>query len=385
MSKYNFDELVDRKGTWSYKWDVKDNELPMWVADMDFHSLPEINEAIKERLTVDSYGYSYAPEEFFKAYQGWWNRRHHVNIPISSMMFSTGVVASIDSILKHIIPPHSGVVVQAPVYHVFFNCVINNQHELLMNQLIYKDGQYSIDFDDLEKLLKQENTKAMILCNPHNPIGRIWNKEELKKISSLCEENDVLLISDEIHCDIVEPNYEYVPILSVTDNAIALLAGSKVFNIAGLHSSVIVCKNQELYYKIENGIGQDDLGEPNYFASAANIAAFNKGDQWVDELNAYVYKNKQYVYQFINKELPQLSLIDIKATYLLWIDISAYSNKSDEFANELRNETGLIVSCGKQFGPGGESFIRVNIATSKKNVEDACRRLKEFISKKYTA
>ena len=385
MNKYNFDEIVDRKNTWSYKWEIKDNELPMWVADMDFHSLPEINEAIKERLSADSYGYCYAPEEFFKAYQGWWKRRHRVDIPISSMMFSTGVVASIDSILKHIIPPHSGVVVQVPVYHVFFNCIKNNGHELLANKLIYKNGEYFIDFNDLETLLKQENTKAMILCNPHNPIGRIWNKEELKRISSLCEENGVLLISDEIHCDIVEPNYKYMPILSVTDKAIALLAGSKVFNIAGLHSSIIVCKNEELYTKIKEGIGQDDLGEPGYFAVPANIAAFNNGDQWVDELNAYIFKNKQYVYQFIKQELPKIHIVDNKATYLLWLDISAYSNESDKFVEELRKETGLIVSCGKQFGPGGESFIRMNIATSKRNVEDAVDRLKQFITKKYTA
>ena len=385
MNKYNFDEIVDRKNTWSYKWEIKDNELPMWVADMDFHSLPEINEAIKERLSADSYGYCYAPEEFFKAYQGWWKRRHHVDIPISSMMFSTGVVASIDSILKHIIPPHSGVVVQVPVYHVFFNCIKNNGHELMANKLIYKNGEYFIDFDDLETLLKQENTKAMILCNPHNPIGRIWNKEELKRISSLCEENGVLLISDEIHCDIVEPNYKYMQILSVTDKAIALLAGSKVFNIAGLHSSIIVCKNEELYTKIKEGIGQDDLGEPGYFAVPANIAAFNKGDQWVDELNAYIFKNKQYVYQFIKQELPKIHIVDNKATYLLWLDISAYSNESDKFVEELRKETGLIVSCGKRFGPGGESFIRINIATSKRNVEDAVDRLKQFITKKYTA
>ena len=385
MSKYNFDELVDRKNTWAYKWDVKDNELPMWVADMDFHSLPEINEAIKDRLNVDSYGYCYAPEEYFLAYRNWWKRRHKIDAPTSSMVFSTGVVASIDSILKHIIPRGSGVVVQTPVYHVFFHCIENNGHHILENQLIYKNHQYEIDFDNLEQLLKDKNTTAMILCNPHNPIGRIWNKEELRRITSLCEENNVLLISDEIHCDIVEPNREYVPILSVSENAVVLLAGSKVFNIAGLHSSVIVCKNEKLLTEIKKGIGQDDFGEPGYFAVSANVAAFNKGDQWVDELNEYIYENKQYVYQFIQQELPKIYLIDNKATYLLWLDISAYTNDSKKFADELKEQTGLIVSCGKQFGSGGETFIRVNIATSKKNVMDACERLKQFIRKKYTA
>ena len=375
--KYSFDNNIDRKNTYSYKWDVKDNELPMWVADMDFPILPDIVDAIKQRADISAYGYIYAPKEYFEAYQGWWERRHNVRFEIEDMLFSTGVVASIDCILKHLLPPKSCVVIQTPVYHVFYNCVKNNSHILLENKLIYENGNYRIDFDNLEELLKQENTKALILCNPHNPVGRIWNKDELSRIVSLCEKYDVLLISDEIHCDIVEPGNQYVPILSLTKNAIALIAGSKVFNIAALQSSVIVCPNKEYKEMLSSSLGKDDIGEPNYFAPCANIAAFNKGDQYVDELNVYLYENKKYVQSFINKELPKLHLVDNKATYLLWLDISAYSSNSDDFAKKLREKTGLYVSSGKMFGDG--RFLRINIATKKANVIDACERLKIFI------
>lgn len=381
MSKYNFDQVVERRHTYSYKWDTKENVLPMWVADMDFPVLSDIVDAIKERADINSYGYIYAPEEYFLAYKNWWKRRHNVDLKTSDMLFSTGVVASIDCILKHMIPPQSGVVLQTPVYHTFFHCLNNNGHKLLENKLIYENGEYKIDFDNLEELFKLKETKAFILCNPHNPVGRIWNKEELLKIIDLCTKNNVLLISDEIHCDIVEPGQQYVPILSLTDRAIALFAGSKVFNIASLQSSVVVCPNKEMREQLSSFLGQDDIGEPNYFAPAANIAAFNNGDQYVDELNSYLFENKKYVQSFIEKELPHLRLIDNKATYLLWLDISYYSSDSDDFVKKMQETTGLYVSSGASFGDS--RFLRINIATKKANVIDACMRLKTFIDKNY--
>lgn len=385
MNKYDFDEVVDRRHSCSYKWKVKEKDISMNIADMDFHVFNQITLAIKKRLELDSFGYSYVSDEFFLAYQGWWERRHNIHVPISSMIFSTGVVASIDSILKHAIPPHSGVVIQPPVYHVFFNCVRNNEHQLLENNLLYKDGEYSIDFDNLESLLKEENTKAMILCNPHNPVGRIWTKEELIKIVSLCEKYNILLISDEIHCDLVRPGHKYVPIYSISKKSISLIAGSKTFNIAGLHSSVIVCEDKQLFDIIEKGVGQDDIGEIDYFAGDANIAAFTLGDEWVDQLNEYIEKNRAYVNQFIQQQLPKLRLIKNTATYLLWLDISPYTSDSGAFTKELYEKKGLLFSPGCQFGGNGNEFVRINIATSKANVIEACKRLKEFIEEKYTA
>ena len=379
MSKYNFDELVNRKHSQSYKWDVKDNELPMWVADMDFHMLPDIKVAIQKRLDIDAFGYCGVPKEYYESYKNWWKRRHDVDIDVNSMVYSEGVVASIDSILKHIVKPGSGIIVQSPVYHVFYHCIENNGHFIKNNQLLYKKGQYCIDFDGLEALLKDSNNRVLLLCNPHNPVGRIWDEDELKRIVNLCKKYNVLLISDEIHCDITEPGHQYNSILKYSEDAIALLAPSKAFNLAGLKSSVVVTRNKSLLKEIQNGLGEDDLGEPNYFACDATIAAFDKGDQWIDELNQYLLNNKKYIQEYLKKNLHDIHLVDIKATYLLWLDISKYTSDSESFAKELRKKTGLFLSNGKQFGRGGESFLRMNIATSLDNVKDACERLNKFI------
>ena len=244
---------------------------------------------------------------------------------------------------------------------------------------MFKKGQYCVDFDGLEALLKDSTNLVLLLCNPHNPVGRIWSEEELKRIVELCHKYHVLIISDEIHCDITEPGHQYNSILKYSDDAIALLAPSKAFNLAGLKSSVVVTRNKSLLKEIRNGLGKDDLGEPNYFACDATIAAFDKGDQWIDELNQYLLNNKKYIQDYLKKNLPDIHLVDIKATYLLWLDVSKYTSDSESFAKELRKKTGLFLSNGKQFGQGGESFLRMNIATSLDNVKDACERLNKLI------
>ena len=380
MSKYNFDELVDRKNTGSYKWNViRENELPMWVADMDYHVLPEIKEAIIYRIEIDAFGYCECPKEYFESYRDWFKRNHDVELDPKWMTFSIGVVASIDSILKHLVPSGSGVIIQSPVYHVFYHCIENNNHKVIENKLIDKDN-YQINFDDLEKLCSDENNRAMILCNPHNPIGRIWSKEELKRIAEICEKYHVLLISDEIHCDITEPGYKYNSIFTVTDKAIALLAPTKAFNIASIKSSIAVCPDPQLKIKIVKGFSQDDIGEPNYIASAATVAAFTYGDDWNKEMREYIYNNKKYIVDYIKRELPMLKVTDMKATYLLWVDISKVSNNSQSFTLHMKRQTGLFVSGGSQFGSGGEGHIRINLATSLANVKDACERLKTYIN-----
>ena len=379
MGKYNFDNLVNRKHTTSFKWDVKDNELPMWVADMDFHVLPEIKEAIHHTADIDAYGYVACPKEYFEAYQSWWERNHNVDLGINNMIYCQGVVAAIDSIFKHVLPKGSAVVVQTPVYHVFFNCIRNNGLTELDNELIYDNGQYKIDFDNLEQLLSDKNTSCLLLCNPHNPVGRNWAKEELKKISDLCKKHDVLLVVDEIHCDITKPGTKYNSIYTVTDDAIALLSPTKAFNVAGIQCACIVCKDKNLFKQIEEGVGQDDVGECNYFSAQTAIAAFTYGDEWIKEMNEYVFNNQKYMMEFIKKELPELKLIDNEGTYLLWLDVSAYTSDSGKFASDLREKTGLFLSPGSQFGKGGETFLRVNVATSLKNVIDACKRLQNYV------
>ena len=379
--KYNFDKIANRINTPSIKWDVKDNELPMWVADMDFVAIPEIQEAIINATKDGAFGYTYPTEDFFKAYQYWWKRRHHIEIPTSWMIFASGVVSALDSIVRSLTKENDGILLLTPVYHAFFN-IINNNHRTVVTSTLLEKDNYSIDYQDVENKIRNSNVKALIFCNPHNPVGRIWSKEEINQLINICDKHGVYFISDEIHCDIADPGYEYCSALSVNDNVIACLSPGKVFNLAGLHSSVTVVKNEEIRKKLQEAFYRDDIGEPNYFAIPANIAAYTKGEAYVNELNEYLFENKRYVSLFIKEKLPQLRLVDGHATYLLWIDISALKIRSDIFTEELKKQTGLILSPGMQFGDGGAYYLRMNIATSLDNVKDAMNRLKDFIDSK---
>ena len=378
--KYNFDQTANRLNTSSIKWDVKENELPMWVADMDFMVIPEIQEAIIEAAR-NAYGYTYPTDDFFKAYQYWWKLRHHVEIPTSWMVFASGVVSALDSIIRSLTKENDSVLLLTPVYHAFFN-VIKNNKRIVVTSTLLEDKNYSIDYQDVENKIKESNVKALIFCNPHNPVGRIWSKEEIERLVKLCEKYNVFFISDEIHCDITDPGFEYCSALSVSDNAIVCLSPGKVFNLAGIHSSVTVVKNEMIRKQLQEAFYHDDIGEPNYFAIPANIAAYTKGEAYVDELNVYLHKNKQYVSSFIEDKLPKIRLVEGRATYLLWIDISALNIRSDAFVDELRKQTGLILSPGCQFGDGGAYYLRMNVATSLEKVKDAMNRLKSFIDSK---
>ena len=379
--KYNFDRTADRLNTSSIKWDVKENELPMWVADMDFMVIPEIQDAIIKSTKDGAFGYTYPTKEFFEAYQYWWKKRHHIEIPTSWMIFASGVVSALDSIIRTLTKEDDGVLLLTPVYHTFFN-VINNNHRKVVTSTLLEKSDYSIDYKDVEDKIKNLNVKAIIFCNPHNPVGRIWKKEEIKQLIDICEKYNVFFISDEIHCDITDPGYEYCSALSVSDNVIVCLSPGKVFNLAGIHSSVTVVKNEKLREQLQAAFYRDDIGEPNYFAIPANIAAYKKGEEYVDELNKYLFENKRYVSSFIKEKLPNIKLTSSHATYLLWIDVSALNIKSDLFVDELRKQTGLILSPGKQFGDGGEYFLRMNIATSLEKVKDAMNRLKVYVNSK---
>ena len=379
--KYNFDRIADRLNTSSIKWDVKENELPMWVADMDFMVIPEIQDAIIKATKDGAFGYTYPTKEFFDAYQYWWKKRHHIEIPTSWMIFASGVVSALDSIIRTLTKEDDGVLLLTPVYHTFFN-VINNNHRKVVTSTLLEKSDYSIDYKDVEDKIKNLNVKAIIFCNPHNPVCRIWKKEEIKQLIDICEKYNVFFISDEIHCDITDPGYEYCSALSVSDNVIVCLSPGKVFNLAGIHSSVTVVKNEKLREQLQAAFYRDDIGEPNYFAIPANIAAYKKGEAYVDELNKYLFENKRYVSSFIKEKLPNIKLTSSHATYLLWIDVSALNIKSDLFVDELRKQTGLILSPGKQFGDGGEYFLRMNIATSLEKVKDAMNRLKVYVNSK---
>lgn len=380
--KYNFDQLPNRLNTSSIKWDVKPNELPMWVADMDFYPMPEIQEAIIEASKNNGYGYTYPTKEYFEAYRHWWSTRHHVDIDTSWMIFASGVVSALDSMIRALTKEGDSVMVLTPVYHVFYNVIKNNHRKVVVSALNTENNQYVINYQDVEQKIKEEKIKALIFCNPHNPMGRLWTKQEIQKLSDICNKYNVILISDEIHCDIVSPGYEYCSALCVNENAITCISPGKAFNLAGIHSAVIVVKNEEQRKLLQEAFYRDDIGEPNYFAVPATIAAYTKGAEYVDQLNRYLYQNRQYVSSFIKDNMSQLRLVSGPATYLLWLDISATKIRSDIFVNELREKTGLILSPGLQFGEEGAYCVRINIATSLSNIKDAMNRLKQFIENK---
>ena len=380
--KYNFNELSQRRNTNSIKWDVKDNELPMWVADMDFLVLPEIKQAIIEAANRGSFGYSYPTEKFFEAYQNWWFTRHHIKLNKDAMVYVSGVVSGLDSLINHLTNKGDAVLLLSPSYNGFFSVVRNNNRQLVTSDLIYQNDDFVIDYIDVEKKIVNNAVKATIFCNPHNPTGKVWSKEEIKKFYEICKKHNVIFIADEIHCDLVDPGYEYVPALSVSDDIIMLSAPSKVFNLAGLQSAIMVINNKDIKEKMQEAVYHDDVGEPNYFVEPATVAAYTFGADYVDELNQYLLINKEYVKEFINKYLPHLKVVSGHATYLLWIDISDYQIPSLQFVNELRKETGLFVNEGVHYGDNGDSYIRMNIATSLDNVKDGLNRLKTFLEKK---
>lgn len=380
---YDFSKLTNRKETNSLKWDVETNELPMWVADMDFETAPEIVEALQKSLDHKIFGYNIVPDEYFESIQNWWSSRHKFKIENEWMMFCTGVVPAISSIVRKMTTVGENVLIQAPVYNIFYNSILNNGRHVLSSDLIYDGNEYSIDFKDLEEKLSMPQTTMMILCNPHNPIGKIWSREVLKRIGDLCAKHNVLVVSDEIHCDIVAPNREYIPFASVSQtnlmNSITCIAPTKTFNLAGLQTACIVVPNHVLRHKVNRGINTDEVAEPNSFAVTATIAAFTKGENWLNELRKYIENNKETTIKFIKEQLPELHVIPSEATYLLWIDCSQVCDNSVELVQAIRKTTGLYLSDGLEYGENGKCFVRMNVACPLERLNDGLEKLKKGI------
>lgn len=378
--KYNFDKLTDRTKQYSLKWDIKENELPMWVADMDFEVAEPIVNALNNRLNQKIFGYNIIPSSWYDSIISWWERKHHYLMKKEDILFSTGVVSSISSVVRRLTLPAENVLIQTPVYNIFFNSIINNGRNVLESKLVYENNKYHIDFDDLENKLKLPQTRLMILCNPHNPIGKIYTKEELAKIGHLCYIHNVIILVDEIHCDIVDPNKEYNAFQNINDecknNSIMCGAPTKCFNLAGLQTSFMCIPNKDIFNRVNRGINNDEIAEPNTFAIQACEAAFNESEDWLNQMQSYIYENKIIVKNFIlDNNLPVI-LIEGEATYLLWIDCSKICLDTDELCDFIREKTGLYLSSGKQYGESGKSFIRMNIACPKIRLNDGLNRFK---------
>ena len=386
--EYDFDTLADRRNSFSLKWSVAQNVLPMWVADMDFATAPEIRAAIESRAAHGIFGYSVVPDEWYRAVSGWWRARHRLEIPADRLAFCTGVVPALSSAVRKLTTPAEQVAILTPVYNIFFNSILNNGRRVLEVPLRYDAGlrSYSIDFDGLEAALSQPQTTLLIFCNPHNPVGRIWSAEELAHVGDLCARHGVTVVSDEIHCDLCDPGAEYVPFSAASrtcrDVSLTAVAPTKTFNLAGLQTAAVFSHNEFLFNKINRAINTDEVAEPNAFAVTAAVAAFTEGAPWLDALRAYLLGNKQLAARFLAERLPQVHLVPSQATYLLWLDchdLLSGGMTSRQLAARIRARTGLYLSEGGQYGAAGEGFLRMNIATSRANVQEGLRRLEKAL------
>lgn len=374
-----FDKVIDRRGSSSLKWTVAQGELPMWVADMDFAAAPPIYEAMKKRLEHGVFGYAVVDDAWYCAVQSWWERRHGFKPEKDWMLFSEGVVPAISSLVRAFAAPGESVVLQTPVYNCFIGCVLDNGRKIAENPLKYQDGKYFVDFEDLERQLARDDVKLMIVCNPHNPTGNIWDGRTLAKIGALAKKHGVTVISDEIHCDIVKPGCHYTPYAAASDdcldNCVMCCAPSKAFNIAGIQTSVAIVKNEALRAKVRAALNADHVASPNVFAIPAAIAAFNEGEKWLDEFNDYVFAGREYCAARLENELPELKLVKADATYLLWVDCSAVTSDATDLQRFLRQETGLYLQEGEAYGKEGKAFLRINIACPRSTLEDGMNRL----------
>ena len=377
---FDFDAVVDRRNTGSLKWDVRSHELPMWVADMDFPTAPAIRTALERRVAHGVFGYSTVPDRWADAYIGWWRDRHSFQMERDWLIFCTGVVPAISSVVRKLTTPGENVLIQTPVYNIFFNSIVNNGQNVLESPLTYENGEYSIDFERLERDLADPQTSLMILCNPHNPVGKIWDKDTLARVGALAWKYHVVVLSDEIHCDLTDPGREYVPFASASEhcreNSVTCVAPTKCFNIAGLQTSAVSVPNPFLRHKVWRGLNTDEVAEGNVFAVDAAVAAFTEGGPWLDQLREYIYANKQTVKEFLARELPLIRLVPSEATYLLWLDCGRLTEDARQLADSIREKTGLYLSEGGQYGKTGDRFLRMNIACPRSRLLDGLARLK---------
>ena len=380
---YNFDIIPDRSKTNSLKW-MFDGVTPLWVGDMDFDTLIDIKEAIINRINIGAFGYTNTPEYYFDAYINFWKRRHDIVFDRNWMIFCTGVVPAISSIVRKVTKIEDKVMVMTPTYNIFFNSIVNNNRIPIQNDLkVDEFGKYNIDFVDFENKIKG-GVKLLILCNPQNPVGRIWTKEELSKIVNICKMNNCLILSDEIHADVMKPGEKYVPILSINeakDISIVCISASKCFNLAGLQGSCVIVPNFELRIRVDRGLNTDEVAEGNVFVYDGITAALNKGDIWLDEMNEYVYENKKYLDSFLKENIPEFKYTISPATFFAWVDISKLTNNSLSLCNYLKDKFNVYFSFGDEYGTSFNGFIRINVATSRKILEEGLRKLKLGVDK----
>lgn len=386
--KYDFDEIVNRRGTNSVKWDEAKEEdvIPMWVADMDFKAAPCILDALKKRVDHGVFGYTIVPDSYYESIISWFERRHQWHIERDWIIYTSGVVPAISAIIKALTEPGDKVLVQTPVYNCFFSSIRNNGCTIAENALVRKGNSYEIDFDDFERQAADEKTKVFLLCNPHNPAGRVWTPEELSRMNDICLRHGVKVIADEIHCELVMPGHVFTPFAAVSkacqDNCITTNSPTKSFNIAGLQIANIITNNAEDRQKIDRAININEVCDVNPFGVIALQAAYNEGEDWIDQLNVYLWENYQALKTFFKDNLPQLEVIDLEGTYLVWVNVRATGMTGDELTEKLLKVGKVFVNRGTMYGKTtGEDYIRINIAMPRSLMLEGLKRMKSVIDK----
>ncbi len=382
---YDFDKLIDRRNEDSLKWNCEESELPMWVADMDFEVAPCVRKTMEGRISHPCFGYSEIPERWAKSYVGFWKSAFGADLKEEALLFSLGIIPSLSTSIRAFSHPGDEVVLLTPVYNIFNHSVENNGRLVTGVSLINENERYSINFKDLEKALSSPKAKILVLCNPHNPVGRIWSKEELSHLASLCKKHNVLVISDEVHGPISYGKSTYVPYVSsceeARENSITLIAPTKAFNIAGVQTSACYVENKEIKDKLAFALNADEVMEGNFLSYVVAASCFDEGREWLSQMNAYVHKNYLYVRDFLKKQLPKAMLAPLEATYLIWVDLSSYEEDDVSFCATLRKETGLWITPGSTYGKEGKGHVRINLACPRSRVMEGMNRLHSYCKK----
>lgn len=382
---YNFDEVIPRRGTNSLKWDCATEEgvLPMWVADMDFRAAQPIVDALQKRVEHGVFGYTQVPDAYYEAVINWFDRRHGWQMNKEWIIYTTGVVPAVSAVIKALTQPGDKVLMQTPVYNCFFSSIRNNGCEIASSPLIYENQTFRTDFEDLERQAADERVKVMLLCNPHNPAGRVWTREELTRIGEICLRHGVTVVSDEIHCELVAPGYVYTPFASLSkefeQHSVTCMSPSKSFNIAGLQIANIVAADEEIRQKIDRAINTNEVCDVNPFGVVGAIAAYNEGEEWLTQLLDYIWGNYQCMKAFCEEHLPEFPLTKLEGTYLVWMDCRALNRPSLELEHDLVREAKLWINPGTMYGAEGEGFMRWNIACPRASVLEGLKRFRDYV------
>ncbi len=386
--KYNFDELIERRGTGSVKWDEPapagapadggSDIIPLWVADMDFAVAPAIQKAVQKRAAHPVFGYAYVDDRYYDAVTGWFQRRHGWTIAREHIIYTTGVVPAVSCAIKALTLPGENVLMLSPDYNCFFSSIKNNG--CVVAESILKadgDGIFRVDWDDFEQQCANEKTTVFLLCNPHNPTGRVWHRDELQRMADICKKHSVSIVSDEIHCELTMPGQTFVPMQTVDESAIVLNSPSKAFNIAGLQVANIICADHATRRRINRAVNINEVCDINPFAPVALKAAYNDSEDWLDEVNEYIWGNYQTLRSFCQSDIPAWRVMPLEGTYLAWVDVSSATHDVGSYCNRLLTEARVWLNPGTMYGrESGKGFLRINLACPRSLLQEALKRIK---------